>query len=242
MTPFELTYLCVKPFLPPLHRKVRRRLLKLAKAHPARPAVLDVGGRKSHYTIGIPAAITISDLPRESEIQKRLTLGINEEIIGKTQERRSNVQQLLFDDMTQSKLPDNSFDYVVAIEVLEHVEEDSKFIEQVYRVLKPGGTFLMTTPNGDYLKIPNPDHKRHYTKTQLHSLLLSRFGAAEVEYAIPGGHFRRMGLRSWSLKHPLRTMLSMTGNFINTLQSGLKTVSEQPTGTHHLVAEARKIN
>jgi SAM-dependent methyltransferase len=240
MTTFEFSYLCLKPFLPPLHRKVRRRLLKLTKSHPTVPEVLDVGGRKSHYTIGIPASITITDLPRESEMQKQLTLGLNEEIIGKTRERRSNVHQLLFDDMTSSNLPDASFNYVISIEVLEHVEEDSKFIEEVYRVLKPGGIFLMTTPNGDYLKIPNPDHKRHYRREQLQSLLQSKFDEVKVEYAIPGGRFRSLGLRPWSLKHPLRTFLSMTGNVISTIQSGPEMVKSQMAGTHHLVAEARK--
>jgi ubiquinone/menaquinone biosynthesis C-methylase UbiE len=240
MTTFEFSYLCAKPFLPPLHKKVRRRLLKLAKSHGSVPEVLDVGGRKSHYTIGIPATITISDLPRESEIQKHLALGLNEEIIDKTRKRRSNVDKLLFDDMTSSRLPDNSFHYVISIEVLEHVEEDDRFIAEVYRVLKPGGVFLMTTPNGDHLKIPNPDHKRHYTRQQLHTLLQSRFDDVKVEYAIQGGRFRRLGLRSWSLKHPLRTFLSMTGNFINTVQSAAGRVKSQAAGTHHLVAEAKK--
>jgi len=240
MKPSEMGYLCVKPFLPPLHRKVRRRLLKLTRNHATRPDVLDVGGRKSHYTIGIPANITVTDLPRESEIQKSLGLGINDNIIGRTQERRSNLRRILFDDMTKSALPDNSFDFVVSIEVLEHVEEDYRFIEEVYRVLKPGGIFLMTTPNGDYLKIPNPDHKRHYSREQLQALLLSKFETAKVDYAIRGGRFRKMGLRSWSLAHPIYTMSSMTGNFINTIQSAPLSVNNQATGTHHLIAEARK--
>ena len=69
-----------------------------------------MGGRKSHYTIGIPAQITISDLPRETDIQKRLNLGITQDIIEQTLKRRSNVREMLFDDMTQSKLPDEPFD------------------------------------------------------------------------------------------------------------------------------------
>jgi SAM-dependent methyltransferase len=242
MKPFELSYLCVKPFFPPLHRKVRRRLLQLAKAHAAEPRVLDVGGRKSHYTIGVPAQITVTDLPRESEVQKNLGLGINNGIMAETRKRRSNVTQILFDDMTHSLLPDNSFDYVIAIEVLEHVEQDARFVEEVYRVLKPGGVFLMSTPNGDFVKNTNPDHKRHYTRKQLHSLLQSKFEMANVDYAIQGGRFRKFGLRSWSIKHPLRTTLSMVGNFINTIQSAPEGIKSKAVGTHHLIAEAKKGN
>jgi len=73
MRPFEKLYLGVEPFLPPLHRQVRRTLLDLARAHQGRLDILDVGGRKSHYTIGVPARISISDIERKTEIQKRRT-------------------------------------------------------------------------------------------------------------------------------------------------------------------------
>ena len=240
MKPFELAYLCAKPFLPPLHRKVRRRLLKLAKSSARCPDILDVGGRKSHYTIGVPGNITITDLPRETEIQKILNLGVNGQIIGKTFERRSNVAAIVFDDMTRSSLVDNAFDFAISIEVLEHVEEDELFIKEVHRVLKPGGTFIMTTPNGDFVKNTNPDHKRHYTREQLRSLLSAYFRNVEVEYAIQGGRFRTMRLRGWSVRRPLRTASSVIGNFVNTIQSAPESIKSRPKGTRHLIAVAGK--
>lgn len=126
------------------------------------------------------------DLPRESEIQKALNLGVTDEIVDQTWARRSNVKGILFGDMTCSSLPDNSFDCVVAVEVLEHVEQDDLFVKEVNRVLKPGGLFLMTTPNGDFCKNINRDHVRHYQRPQLQSLLSSYFTDVEVEYAIQG--------------------------------------------------------
>jgi SAM-dependent methyltransferase len=171
MKRFELTYLALEPFLPPLIKTVRKRLVIIAKSSPYRLEILDVGGRKSHQTINVPANITITDLPRESSIQKELNLGINDSIIEQTYSRRTNVKSVLFDDMTRSSLPDQSFDCVVATEVLEHVEEDRQFVNEVWRVLKPKGIFLMTTPNGDSVKNNNPDHKRHYTREHLNSLL-----------------------------------------------------------------------
>lgn len=42
---------------------------------------------------------------------------------------------------------DNQFDYVVAVEVIEHLENHFFFIRECYRVLKTGGFLILTTPN-----------------------------------------------------------------------------------------------
>lgn len=240
MNPFELTYLCAEPFLPPLMKLVRRRLLELSRAYSDTPKILDVGGRKSHYTIGVRGEVTITDLPRESDIQKQLNLGVNDQIIAKTMLRRTNVRQVLLDDMTHSSLPDNTFDFAVSVEVLEHVERDEDFVSEVQRVLKPGGVFLMTTPNGDFVTNHNPDHKRHYKRQELQELLSASFENVKIEYAILGGTYRRWGLKSWSLSRPQKTVLSMFGNVINSIQSRGESLGNQAIGTQHLVATARK--
>lgn len=237
---FEAAHMCLRYFLPPLHNKIRQRLLEIAKLRPGEFEILDVGGRKSHCTIGVPGWVTITDIPRETELQKQLNLGVTEEMIDLVLKSRSNVRRMVLDDMTRSKLPDSSFDCVIAIEVLEHVEEDTNFIEHARRVLKPQGWFLMSTPNGDFVLNNNPDHKRHYTKQQLYSLLSSYFSHVEIEYAIRGGRYRKLGLAPWSLKRPLRTSLSMVGNLVNSWQSSQPSLKKQPHGAHHLIALARK--
>lgn len=240
MKPFELGYICLEPFLPVLAKSVRRRLIGIAKSLPQPIEILDVGGRKSHQTINVPANITVSDLPRETDVQKTLHLGLTDGIIKQTFQRRSNIRNMVFDDMTQSQLPDGTFDCVVATEVLEHVEEDALFVSHVHRVLKSNGIFLMTTPNGDSVKNTNPDHKRHYTREQLNALLQSVFDEVRVEYGIKGGRARTLGLKPWSMRKPVQTGLSMAGNIINTISSSRTSLKTQPIGTRHLIAMARK--
>lgn len=237
---FETARRSAEPFLPPIYGRVRRALLDEIRNFPDRPSVLDVGGRKSPYTIGIPANVTIIDLPRESQIQNSLNLGITDSISERVKSRRSNIEAVLYGDMTRSELPSESFDLIVSIEVLEHVEEDDLFVSEVERVLKPGGRFLMTTPNGDFLENRNPDHKRHYKKEQLEGLLSRHFAEVEVEYAIAGGYYRRIGLKPWSLRKPIQTGLSAFGNVVNTIQSSRESIKDQATGTHHLFARAFK--
>jgi SAM-dependent methyltransferase len=42
---------------------------------------------------------------------------------------------------------DQEFDVVLAVEVVEHMDGQGSFFEEVQRVLKPGGCFVFTTPN-----------------------------------------------------------------------------------------------
>ncbi len=240
MTRFERSYLLLEPFMPPLYRHVRARLMRALAGEKGHLRILDVGGRKSHYTIGVPARVTISDLPRETELQHRMHLGINDEIAQVTAGRRSNVETIVYDDMTRSGLEDATFDLVVAVEVLEHVERDEDFVANVYRVLRPGGQFLMTTPNGDSVANTNPDHKRHYTRAGLQALLGQYFRDVRVEYAIPGGLWRKLGLKSWSLRRPVQTLASMIGNVVNGWQAASRDVGSRANGTRHLIAVAAK--
>lgn len=237
---YEFARISLEPLLPPIYKVFRARLFKEVKKIPAHPSILDVGGRKSPYTLGVPAAITIIDMPRESELQHSMNLGINDSIVNTLKRRRSNVENFIFGDMTKSDLPDESYDLVVSVEVIEHVEEDEKLVSEICRVLKPGGRFLLTTPNGDFLENRNPDHKRHYKMEQLSELLKRHFENVEVEYAIAGGYYRKLGLKSWSVRRPLQTVSSAIGNIVNSLQSSKKGIERMAIGTHHLFAVAQK--
>jgi ubiquinone/menaquinone biosynthesis C-methylase UbiE len=42
---------------------------------------------------------------------------------------------------------DNTFDYIVSSEVIEHTPDPYKAIQELYRVIKPGGILVLSTPN-----------------------------------------------------------------------------------------------
>ena len=44
-------------------------------------------------------------------------------------------------------LPDRSVDLAYSVEVIEHLEDQFAFLREVQRVLRPGGRFVLTTPN-----------------------------------------------------------------------------------------------
>lgn len=62
--------------------------------------------------------------------------------------------------------PDNSFDVVLAMDVLEHVSDDVKGILEIKRVLKPGGVAIIFVPTFMFLWGVTDDisyHFRRYT-------------------------------------------------------------------------------
>ena len=76
---------------------------------------------------------------------------------------------------------DNSFDYVVSFQVIEHIKDDAKFVREVARVLRPGGKFIVSTPNAPMSLTRNPWHIREYKAVELDALLRGSF--ADVEKA-----------------------------------------------------------
>lgn len=58
--------------------------------------------------------------------------------------------RLKYGNVCDLKFKDNSFDVVLASEVLEHLKEDKKGLKNIYRVLKPGGLVLVSVPNCSY--------------------------------------------------------------------------------------------
>lgn len=42
--------------------------------------------------------------------------------------------------------PDGVFDCVAALDILEHLEEDFRCLDEIFRILKPGGFLILSTP------------------------------------------------------------------------------------------------
>ncbi len=78
-------------------------------------------------------------------------------------------------------IEDNSYDFAVTFQVIEHIKDDNTFISEIHRVLKPGGTLLITTPNRPMSLTRNPWHIREYTGAELAELAGKYFRKVEVK-------------------------------------------------------------
>jgi 2-polyprenyl-3-methyl-5-hydroxy-6-metoxy-1,4-benzoquinol methylase len=54
--------------------------------------------------------------------------------------------RLATDDITASELPEHSFDLVLCSEVIEHINDTTRVLSGVRRLLAPGGILILSTP------------------------------------------------------------------------------------------------
>lgn len=82
----------------------------------------------------------------------------------------------------ESNLPVQQFDVVTCFETIEHLEKDEAYLKKIHGLLKPGGFFLISSPNEEiipcsqnpfYKNGKNPHHHRHYTPAELKQLLIN---------------------------------------------------------------------
>lgn len=90
---------------------------------------------------------------------------------------------------TLQGLPEASMDIVIAFDVIEHFhkEELLPFIDNVWRVLRPGGRFIIHAPNGESpfagrIRYGDFTHEQAFTRVSIAQILLSS-GFSKVHYS-----------------------------------------------------------
>lgn len=108
-------------------------------------------------------------------------------------EARGSYSSIAFAQTTGERLPfrDRSFDTIISFEVIEHLQDDLGFLEELKRLLRPGGTVALSTPNrlvssGDRETPLNPFHVREYRFSEFAALLREAF----TQVTIFGQHDR----------------------------------------------------
>jgi SAM-dependent methyltransferase len=82
-------------------------------------------------------------------------------------------------DMCRSGLAGRCADVVVCFEALEHVADGVRVVAEAHRLLRPGGLFIVSTPDKDAYNMrrdePNPFHAHEYSIDEFSALLLQYF-------------------------------------------------------------------
>ncbi len=78
-------------------------------------------------------------------------------------------------------VPDASFDVVIASQVLEHVIRRGRLMDEIARVLKPGGRAFVFVPDDCLGPIDESEHVIKYTRDSLRRFLARTFDVRSVE-------------------------------------------------------------
>jgi ubiquinone/menaquinone biosynthesis C-methylase UbiE len=98
-------------------------------------------------------------------------------------------------DATQIPVPEASFDAVLCTEVLEHVPEPIKVVNEFSRILKPGGKLLLTAPLGSGIH-QEPYHFYGGYTPFWYQKFLTEAGFSEISIEPNGGFFKHYSQES----------------------------------------------
>jgi SAM-dependent methyltransferase len=88
--------------------------------------------------------------------------------------RSRGVERLVRGSITAPPFAERSFDCVLALDVIEHVDDDMGILTSLFRVIKPGGHLIITVPAFDALWSEHDEinhHKRRYRAPHLKMLI-----------------------------------------------------------------------
>jgi SAM-dependent methyltransferase len=136
-------------------------------------------------------------------LEENEVVGLDIDRAALTKAEALGIETVVADVEEPLPLEDETFDAVVAGELLEHLRFPDALVVEARRVLRPNGVFVGSVPNAFRIqsrlrflrgKPPedDPTHLHMYSPTQIRGLL---DGFADVRIAYLGGRYRRLNPR-----------------------------------------------
>jgi len=111
-----------------------------------------------------------------------------DKLVPKAQKRNPNIK-IIQESVYETKHPDDSFDLVFLLEVLEHLDYPDKALQELLRITKPGGYLILGVPReplwrvlntarGKYLKDfgNTPGHLNHWSSRGIKKFIEKNYG------------------------------------------------------------------
>jgi 2-polyprenyl-3-methyl-5-hydroxy-6-metoxy-1,4-benzoquinol methylase len=89
--------------------------------------------------------------------------------------QREPSAEFIVADVSEMPFDDAEFELAVCFEAIEHVVDQDKALDELRRVLAPGGVLAISSPNRGVYEPGNPHHTREFTPDELSAALCARF-------------------------------------------------------------------
>ncbi len=193
---------------------IRKQLRKLKKEIPREASLLDAGcgfGQYSWFMSGLKPGWKIKGIDIQQE-----HIDMCNRFFSKTNKKH----RVSFEtaDLTQYR-QDNTYDLVLCVDVMEHIEQDRKVFENFYNSLKTKGYLLISTPSDQGGSDVHDEDEHSFIEEHVRD----GYGIADIEEKLKTAGFSNVSARytygtpgkiSWklSMKYPL-TMINWSKAF-----------------------------
>jgi len=120
--------------------------------------------------VGCGTGIVLKEFPW----QTRVRCGVDASSIALTMTRRRAVRDLVRADVSRLPFASGTVDVALALDVIEHLDDDAGALREMARILRPGGHLLLHVPAFPVLwsrKDAINDHRRRYRRAALRRLV-----------------------------------------------------------------------
>lgn len=128
-------------------------------------------------------------------------LGVDSNWAALSLSKTRGVEELAQTEIEKLAIASESVDLVVALDVLEHVEDDMAAIRELLRILKPNGKLLITVPAYQFLWSEHDEalhHKRRYLASSVRKKLTrAGFEVERISYFITALFLPILLVRFW---------------------------------------------
>ncbi|WP_117169972.1 class I SAM-dependent methyltransferase [Paraliobacillus sediminis] len=138
-------------------------------------ALFFIKGRVLDFACGTGFGTHIIAKKLKNEITEVIGLDISTDALEYAKHHYYHPKSSFFQaDVTDSSLIERygEFDTIVSFETLEHIEAEENFLSNVYKLLKPGGKLILSTPFGEGRDKPcgSPFHVHQLTPEEFEQL------------------------------------------------------------------------
>lgn len=152
------------------------------------------------------------------------------------------------EDACNLQQPSESFDVVINFEVIEHVPLPNRVAAEAFRVLKDGGSLILSTPNRYNYPVVgyNPDHVREYRPEEIYTLLRSEgftgirfFGLGTDDPVLRKQYYSPLNTGLIKIKRRLGINFSIMPKFLRPASQAIVTGSrpKQATSADYRITE-----